>query len=396
VLFWTVLSLFGALPLMLGIHPHFSWIDAVFESVSGFTTTGASVLTGLDELPNSIRYYRQQLHFVGGMGIVVLAVAILPMLGVGGMQLYRAETPGPIKDTKLTPRITETAKALWSIYLGLNVFCAVAFKVAGMPWFDAIGESISTISTGGFTMHDASFAYYQSPLIEMIAAFFMILGATNFSLHFFAFQDRSYKHYWADEEFRTFIKIILASILLIAGALLTYQYYSPKVAILQSVFTAISIATTTGFISGSFDAWPTFVPFLIVLIGMVGGCGGSTSGGIKVIRLLLLHKQGLRELKRLIHPRAVFTIKIGSRVLPEHVIQAIWGYTAVVFLLFVILILILIAIGLEPVTAFAALIACLSNTGAAIADVATGYGDLASSAKGVLIFAMLVAFNALL
>jgi len=390
VLFWTVLCIFGALPFIISPHPQVTFTDAIFESVSGLTTTGATVLRGLEQLPYSILYYRQQLHFLGGMGIIVLAVAILPMLGIGGMQLYRAEIPGPIKDTKLTPRIAETAKALWYIYVALSVICTLAYWAAGMTFLDALGESFSTVATGGFSMHDNSFAYYNNSLIEIIGVVFMILGATNFALHFVVLQRQTLMPYWVDVEFKAYMLFLLAGVLLTTFTLLLYGiYHSPTQGFIKSLFNVISIGTTTGLSSAPFALWPTFIPILLMLIGMVGGCAASTSGGIKVIRILLLFKQGSREMRRLMHPKAVMTLKFGKQILSENVIQAIWGFIAVFIALFTLLLLLLMAEGHSFMSAFGAVAACLPNVGAGIGAAAADFAKLNNESKWILTFAML-------
>lgn len=390
VLFWVVLSGFAAIPMMLATQPHDSLTDAVFETVSGFTTTGASVVKSVDQLPHAMRYYRQQLQFLGGMGIIVLAVAVLPMLGIGGMQLFRAETPGPLKDSKLTPRITETAKALWFIYLGLTVACIIAYYWSGMFLIDAVGEAFATISTGGFSMHDSGFAYYHSPLIEWVGALFMIMGATNFSLHFIAARQRQWFHYWQDEEFRRYFLLLTFAVIIITLELLnqgTYQFWFE--ALTKSVFNVVSLATTTGFQSASFELWPSFIPVLIMFLALLGGCAGSTTGGMKMIRGLLLLKQSRREIERLIHPQAVMTIKFGKQSLPEPIIQAMWGFLAAYIGLSCVIILILMATGLDLTSAFGMTAAGLANAGAAIGDYAGNFAALSTTAKWTLVFAML-------
>ena len=389
-LYWSVLSFFAALPFVFASNPPVGWLDGIFEAVSGLTTTGASILSGLDQLPRSVLYYRQQLCFLGGMGIIVLAVAVLPMLGIGGMQLYRTEIPGPIKDAKLTPRIAETAKMLWFIYIGLTIVCILAYWLTGMSWFEAIGEGFSTVSTSGFNMHDNSFAYYNSRAIEVVGIIFMVLGGTNFSLHFLVLRTRSLISYWQDEEFRAFITILVGISTITFLMLLTHQVYKEHhQAIIHSLFTVVSLITTTGFTAAPFDVWPTFVPVWIMLATLIGGCGGSTSGGMKVIRLLMLSKQGVREIKRLLHPNAILTIKFGRQILPEHVLQAMWSFISVFLLLYALLILSLMATGLDFHTAFGAGTAALANVGAGIGDIAHGFGQLNPYAKGLLIFAML-------
>lgn len=389
VLFWVVLSLFAAIPLHVADHHQLSITDSIFEAASGLTTTGTTVLSGIDLLPHAIRFYRQELQFLGGMGIIVLAVAILPMLGIGGMQLYRAETPGPIKDNKLTPRITETAKTLWYIYLGLTVACVICYWLAGMPLFDAVGESFSTVATGGFSIHDNSFAYYQSIPIDLIACLFMFLSACNYGLHYMAMIRRSPVQYWHDAEFRTYTFILFVAIIIVTTTLLIKNFYgSTATTIVNAVFTVISMGTTTGLTTTSFAKWPSFLPFFIMFLALIGGCAASTSGGMKVLRVLLLQRQGLRELKRLIHPRAVFSIRFGEQVLSENVVQAIWGFVAMFTLLFIVLLLILLATGLDFSTAFGGLASCLSNAGASIAGVANNFENVNETAKWVFIFAM--------
>jgi len=391
VLFWTVLSLFGALPFMLAPLPHDNFTDAVFESVSGLTTTGASVLSGLDHMSHAIRFYRQELQFLGGMGIIILALAILPMLGIGGMQLYRAEMPGPNKDHKLTPRITETAKALWMIYVGLTVLCASAYWLAGMAPFDAIGESLSTIATGGFTLHDASFAFYQSESIKTVAIVFMILGGCSFSLHFLCFSRRSLKHYWLDQECRTYFAILFFVTVITAVVLIiTRSYSNDHKTLLEAAFAAASMVSTTGFVASPFALWPSFLPYLLVICGLIGGCAASTSGGIKVIRMLLLQKQGAREIQRLIHPNAVLPIKLGKQILSDQLVHAIWGFIAIFITLFVALFLLLLATGLSASTALSAEAAMITNVGAGVGSIAHGYDHLNLSAKWILIATMLL------
>lgn len=392
VLFWVVLCFYGALPFLFAIDEQTQTItDAIFESVSGFTTTGATILIRIEDLPHAILFYRQQLQFLGGMGIVVLAVAILPMLGVGGMQLYRAETPGPMKESKLTPRIAQTAKALWSIYLLLTIACMLCYWLAGMSWFDALGESFSTVSTGGFSVHDKSFAHYNSSVIELIATLFMILGATNFGLHFLAFRKRSLLHYWRDEEFRTFIKILIVTVTIIALSLISYGYFdNSHHAIIKSLFNVISLATTTGFISASFSTWPSFLPILILVLAIVGGCAASTTGGVKVLRALLLYKQSKREMVRLIHPNAIIPIKFGRHRLDEPILQSMWGFISAFIALFILMMIIFMAFGNDFLTAFSAMVATLANAGAGIGSISLTYDHLSIPSKWLLMFAMII------
>ncbi len=391
VLFWTVLGVAGGLPLLIAEQPTISVVDAVFESISGLTTTGATVIVGLDDLPKSILFYRQQLQWLGGMGIIVLAVAILPMLGVGGMQLYRAETPGPLKDTKLTPRITETAKALWYFYLALTVLCGFAYWLAGMDAFDACSHAFSTIAIGGFSTHDASIGYFDSTLIEAVAVVFMVLAGANFGLHFLALRRLDPRTYWQDSEFRAYITVVFVVALLTGSYLyLAETYDTPFTAVHHGVFQAVSIGTTTGFTTTDYASWPGFLPVLLLFASFVGGCAGSTGGGIKVIRVLLLVKQGMRELKRLVHPRSQIIIKINGKSLSDRVIDAVWGFFSAYVALFALMLLILMATGLDQITAFSAVAATLNNLGPGLGEVGTNYAELNDPAKLVLCLAMLL------
>lgn len=391
VLFWLVLGFAGALPFYLYENLDVSITDAVFESISGLTTTGATVLIGLEDLPHSILFYRQELQWLGGMGIIVLAVAVLPMLGIGGMQLYKAEAPGPVKDNKLTPRIAETAKALWYVYLGLTVVCALAYWLAGMNWFDAIAHSFSTVAIGGFSTHDASIGYFNNQAIEMVAVVFMFLGAINFALHFSVMRTKSIRPYFGDSEFRLY-----ASMLLIISSLSIYVLYSHSdshdfsSAFREGLFQAVSIATTSGFVTTDYAHWPVFIPVLLLFASFVGGCAGSTGGGIKMIRLLLLIKQGQREILRLIHPNAQVTVKVGKQPVDNSIIDAVWGFFAAYVALFVLMMLILMFNGLDQITAFSAVAATINNLGPGLGEVSNSYATLSEFNKLLLCFSMLL------
>lgn len=391
VVFWLVWGLAGALPLLLSENPAISFTDSLFESISAVTTTGATVITGLDDLPHSILFYRQQLQWFGGMGIIVLAVAILPMLGIGGMQLYRAETPGPMKDNKLTPRITETAKALWYIYLGLTIACAVGYWLAGMDAFDAIAHSFSTVAIGGFSTHDASMGYFNSAAIEAVAVVFMFLAGINFALHFLSWRSLSIKPYIYDAEVQTYFLILsIVALISISYLYLTNTFDSFGSAIHHGIFQAVSIGTTSGFTTAEYYAWPGFLPVLLLFTSFVGGCAGSTGGGMKVIRVLLLYKQGIREITRLIHPNALIPVKIGKKPLPEKVINAVWGFFSLYVASFVVLMLLMQATGHDQITSFSAVAACINNLGPGLGDVGAHYGDVSDTAKWILCFAMLL------
>ena len=391
-LFWTVLGVIGGIPFLFNPALDISITDAVFESVSGLTTTGATVLSGLDALPKSLLFYRQQLQWLGGMGIIVLAIAILPMLGVGGMQLYKAETPGPMKEAKLTPRIAETAKALWFLYVAFTILCAVLYRAAGMDWFDAVAHSFSTISTGGFSTHDASMAYFDSPTIDMIASLFILIGAMSFTLHFAAFRSRSLRAYVLDPEFRFFIGLLTIYITMVAVGLWVYDHYhhNAGTTLRHAIFQVMSFSTGTGLTSTNMAAWPTYVLYFLVLTSFIGGCAGSTGGGMKVIRSALVFHHSLRELRRLIYPSGVFAVGFGNRSTDDRVLQAVWGFVGVYIMLAVIFTMIFIMTGLDPGTALATSAASLNNVGQGIAGVASGFGDITDFAKWMMCFAMLL------
>ena len=390
-LFWAVLGTAGCLPLLLSSAVELSITDAVFESLSGLTTTGATVISGLDSLPKSILFYRQLLQWLGGLGIIVLAMALLPMLGVGGMQLYRAESPGPIKDRKLVPRLAETAKALWYIYFSLTIVCAIAYWIAGMEPFDAISHSLSTVSIGGFSTHDASLAYFENSAVDGVAIIFMFIAGINFALHFTAWQRRTGRQYLLDPEF-LFYSFILITISIVTVFVLYFSevYVSASESIMKGIFQVVSIATTTGFTTADFSSWPLFLPYLLLYAAIIGACAGSTGGGMKMIRILLIFKQGFREVQRLIHPKAIIPIKLGGNVVSDRVIEAVWGFFAVYVMAFMVMLLALLATGLDIITAFSAVGACINNLGPGLADVAETYGHLPVMAKWILCFAMLL------
>ena len=390
VLFWSVLASFGAIPFILLEQPSMTVTDAFFESFSGLTTTGATVIEGIDFLPHSVQFYRQQLQWLGGMGIIVLAVAILPILGVGGMQLYRAETPGPVKDSKMTPRIADTAKHLWYIYLSLTTACTLAYWFAGMNWFDAICHSFSTIAIGGFSTHDASLGYFDSPVVNAICALFLIIAAFNFSLHYAAASGRSLKGYWQDPELKAFLFIQAALISVCFMVLVFHNHFSDaEEALDQAVIQAVSISTTAGFATTDVANWPSFLPILLIFSSFIGGCAGSTGGGLKVIRVYLLFLQGKREIDRLIHPKAVYSVKLGERAMPDRVVEAVWGFFSAYAIVFVVIMIGLIATGLDNITAFTATAATLNNLGPGLGSVAGTFADVSDGGKWLLVTAML-------
>ncbi|MBV1914639.1 MAG: TrkH family potassium uptake protein [Pseudomonadales bacterium] len=390
VLFWLVLGLFGSIPFALLDGLQLDFTDAVFESFSGLTTTGATVITQLDDLPKSILFYRQQLQWFGGMGIIVLAIAVLPMLGIGGMQLYRAEAPGPVKDSKLTPRLAETAKALWYIYLALTIACATAYWLSGMSLFDAICHSFTTVAIGGFSTHDASIGYFDSRAIELVAAFFMLISGLNFALHFSAWREKKISHYWKDPEAKVYL-LILAGAILFCCLFLTFNRGAYEGSIwITGAFEVISIATTTGFSASGYSNWPNLLPFMLLWLAFAGACAGSTGGGMKIIRVILLWKQGVREIHRLIHPNGVFIVKLGRTLVPPNVTEAVWGFCTVYAVTFVAMLMAMLATGVDMITAFSAVGACINNLGPGLGDVAMHYAELNDVAKWICTFCMLL------
>jgi trk system potassium uptake protein len=389
--FWIVLGLFGALPFYLSAYPTMTLTDAVFESMSGLTTTGATVLTGLDGLPKSILYYRQQLQWLGGMGIIVLAVAILPMLGVGGMQLYRAETPGPVKDTKLTPRVTETAKALWYVYLAFTTLCVLGYKLAGMNWFDALCHAFSTVAIGGFSTHDLSLGHFNSAAVDMVAILFMFIAGINFSLHFFSWRYLQVRHYFTNPEFRAYVTVLVSlSVVVVGGLWIAGTYEAAWPAVIRGTFQAVSIATTTGFTTADYSSWPGALPVLLIFSSFIGGSAGSTAGGIKVVRWLLIYKQGLREIARLVHPSAEIPVKLGKQAIPARVVDAVWGFFSVYLIVFGLMMLLMLTTGLDQVTAFSAVAATLNNLGPGLGDVTGGFMTVNDGAKWIAVVGMLL------
>ncbi|OOF55781.1 TrkH family potassium uptake protein [Rodentibacter myodis] len=393
VAFWFVLGGLATLPFLLFDALHLTLASAVFEAFSGLTTTGATVMTGLDSLPKAILFYRQFLQWLGGMGIIVLAIAIIPLLGIGGMQLYRAEMSGPMKEQKIRPRITETAKILWIIYLSLTIFCALAYWLAGMDPFDALTHSFSTVSIGGFSTHDASIGYFNSPLINGITVLFLLISACNFGLHFRAFstlgQENFFKIYLSDPEFRFFISIQVILVAVCTLVMWWHSYFSSSwQGFEQVLFQTISISTTTGYTTSDFSSWPSFVPVLLILASFMGGCAGSVGGGLRVARVFVLYLQGKRELKRVVHPNLIYPIKWGKNVLDERIIGSIWAFFSAYLLVFFICLLGVIACGVEPFNAFNAVLASLNNLGVGLGAVSSNMIAIPDSAKWILSIAM--------
>lgn len=389
IFFWTVLGFFGSIPFYLAELEGVSYTDSLFESISGLTTTGATVLVGLDDMPKSLLFYRQLLQWLGGMGIIVLAVAVLPLLGVGGMQLYKAETPGPLKDSKLTPRITETAKALWFVYLSMTISCSILYKYFGMSWFDAVCHAFSTISIGGFSTHDDSFAFFSNSGLRWTAIIFMVISGINFALHYLAWTKKRLFHYFYDSEVKLYLSLLTST------ALITYLtlYFSENIydeMVVDSVFQAVSIGTTTGFLTSNYSNWPLFVPIMLLIAAFIGACAGSTGGGIKVIRALILIRQGSSEITKLIHPNAVVTIKFGRKSLDPRVSESVWGFFAVYVATFLIILMFLLSQSNDFLTAFSAVGATLNNLGPGLGAVSENYKEITDGSKLALCIAMLL------
>jgi trk system potassium uptake protein TrkH len=391
VSFWIVLSLFGTLPFLITESiSNLSFSNAFFESMSGLTTTGATVLSQLDDLPKSILFYRQQLQWLGGMGIIVLAVAVLPLLGVGGMELYHAESSGIAKD-RLTPKLRNTAIALWKIYLSLTVLCALAYFFSGMSIFDAISHSFSTVAIGGFSTHDSSIGYFNSIPIEMIAMFFMFLAGINFSLHFVAWNNRSLVDYIQDSEFKTYAMVLFsASAIVVIALSLNGEYGSATETIRHSLFQTISIATTTGFTSQNYSNWPAAIPVFLIMVSFIGACVGSTGGGIKVVRVLVMFRLGMKEIHKFIRPNAQVSIKLNKASINEKALVSVLGFFSLYAISFIFIMMLLMFTGLDQVTAYSATAATMNNLGPGLGEVAQNYGSLGETAKWILSFSMLI------
>ncbi len=387
---WAGISSFATLPLLYGIK-NLSFTDASFEAMSALSTTGATVLSGLDYLPKTLNFWRHELSWIGGIGIIVLAVAILPLLGVGGMQLYKAESTGPMKDNKLTPRITETAKHLWMAYVGITALCIVCLRIAGMDWFDAICHAFAAMSLGGFSTHDASVGFFHSLSIEIILSVFMLIAGMNFATHFLALRARSLKVYLQDVEALHFLYLIIISIVIISLFLWQVGTYSDLVLAFRDVsFNLISVATTSGFMTVDFNQWPMLAPLWMLFLSSVAVSSGSTGGGIKMIRTRILYKQGLREMVKLLHPNIVEPLKIDGQVIPNNVVFSVLGFIFLYFICILVLTFLLLGSELDFISAFSAVIACINNAGPGLNRVgpAANYGNLSDFQTWVCTIAM--------
>jgi trk system potassium uptake protein len=385
---WLIVTVLGSVPfIMVG---GFDWVTAIFESASGFTTTGATAIIGLEKLPLSLLFFRQEIQWLGGIGVIVAAIALLPMLGIGGMQLLKAETTGPAKSDKLRPRIRHTARAMWRLYMLLTVGCALGYWFAGMPAFDAVAHSFTTVSTGGFSIHDASLAHYASPAIEAVAVVFMMLGAINFAVHFRAWTYLDVRPYLSNPEVRAFVATVLGLTVLVAAVLFAQTDTTATRALRYAVFEVVSVITSTGYGIDDFSAWPGALPVLLIFVSFIGGCAGSTAGGMKVIRFLVMSRQAVIEVTRLIHPKLMRPLKIGGAVVDDTVVRAVWAFFTIYALVFVVLMLSLMAAGVDQVTAFAAVATCINNLGPGLGDVATHFAGASDTVKLISAFACIL------
>ena len=387
-LMWSAMSLLGTVPFMLVLDAGFA--DAFFESASGYTTTGATVLVGLDSMPRSILFYRQEIQWLGGIGVIVLAVALLPMLGIGGMQLYKAETAGPLKDERFTPRLARTARGLVVVYAVLTAACAVSYWAAGMDLFDAVAHSLSTVATAGYSTHDASLAFFDSVAIEIVATIFMLIGAISYNEHFIAWRTLHLQRYGRDTQTRAFVLIVAVGIVVTTLVLfVTRTYGSLAESLRYAAFEVVSVMTTTGLGIADFSLWPLALPIVLIFTGLIGGCAGSSAGGIKVIRIVVLFKQVGIHIHRLIHPQAIRRMKLDGHPLPDSVVEAVGGFFAVYVVVFFIFMALAMMDGMDQVTAFGAVAATISNLGPGLGDVAITFADVSPHGKIVFAIAML-------
>lgn len=389
---WVVVPVFGALPMMLYL-PELSFTDAYFEAASGLTTTGATVLTGLDALPVSINLWRTFMHWVGGMGVIVLMVAVLPLLGIGGRQVFRAETPGPMKESSLTPRIAETAKGLWTVYVALTIACGGALWWAGMPPWEAVIHAFSVMGLGGFSTKDASLGYFNSVPIEMVTMGFALLAGLNYATHYLALVRRSWRAYVNDPEIPWFFLVLVVTILFLTLYLMRFSAHEDALTTLRFVaFHAVSLATSLGLATYDYTAWPMFAQITILFLGSFAACSGSTGGGIKMMRAIILYKQVYREVARSLHPNAVLPLRLGKQAVSEGVLHAVLAFSFMYMVCLVSLTLVLSASGLDLITAFSAVVACVNNTGPGLGAVgpAGNYQGLSDFQTWVLSFGMIL------
>ena len=386
VMFWIVLSTAGSIPFYLS---GMSFIDSFFESMSGITTTGATVISNIDALPESILFYRQLLQWMGGMGLIVLAIAVMPLLGIGGGQLYKTEIPGAMGEQKLTPRIKETAQALWIIYLGLTFICALLYFFGGMSFFDAVSHSMSTVAIGGFSTHNESIGYFNSTFIELICMIFMLLSAFSFTLHYFAIYRKKPLKYFYDPEFRFFL-LILSIVFVLALTISLFNGDENTPNIKELAFHSVSTVTTTGFSISSNNNWPLSISFLMLIGAFIGACSGSVGGGVKSWRVMIMLNHAYSNIMKIIHPNSVTTLKIGTRSVDDEVATSVWGFFSIYVASFMLLLLLILISGLDFESAFSAVGACLNNLGPGLGVVSENYSNINPFSKSILAFAMLL------
>ena len=391
-LVWLVLPLFAMLPF-LAYLPRLSFTDAYFEAVSGLTTTGATTLTGLDALPRSLHAWRAMTTWIGGMGVLVLAVAILPVLGIGGSQVFKADMPGAMKDARLTPRIANTARGLYGVYLGLSLACLLCLRWAGMPWFDAFCHAGSIVSLGGVSTHDRSFGFFDSPAIEAVAIVFMTLAALNFATHYRVFRQRSIGAHLRSIETRwTVLTLVAGTVIVLLCLVANHTYPTVGTALRYASFNTVSVATTAGFASTDFGVWPEFAPVFMLLLSCFACSAGSTGGGIRMIRALLMFRQAGREMVRIIHPRVINPVRLDGDIVDNKVLFAMLAFMLVYGTTIIVLTTVLLASGLDVITSFTAIVSCVNNAGPGMNQVgpATTFAVLSDFQTWVCTIAMLL------
>lgn len=387
---WTTMPLYGAIPLLYSIE-HIDFAGAYFESASGLTASGATILSGLDSLPNSVNFWRALMSWIGGMGLVVLATAILPVLGVGGSGAFQAELTGPIKEKRITPQLGETAKILWLIYMGITILCIICYKIAGMTVFDSIIHGFTTMSLGGFSSHDESFIFFDSVAIESVAIFFMLVAGMNFGLHFIAWTNRDIKVYIGNLEWRVYLMLIVFAVGVTVAYLVAHDYYSLEDSIRYGAFNAISVITTTGYSSANYGAWPLFVPFLLLFMSNFVACSGSTGGGVKLIRMLISSNQVVAERQKLVHPLGYYNNKIYPTPLPTKVITSVLFFVLIYAFTILVITLLFLFTGLDFITSFSSAISSLSNTGPGLGEVGpdSNFASFTAFQKSIFSFSMI-------
>jgi len=390
VLLWFTYSIFASLPFFLQNSSNITIVNAYFEAVSGLTTTGASIFTDLDTQLKSILFYRAMLQWLGGLGIIVLALALFPLLGIGGMQLYRGETQGSVSGTKLRPKMAETGKSLWQVYLMLTFTCFFCYLFSGMGLFDAITHSFTTVAIGGFSNYNESFAYFDNNFLYLFGSIFMFLSALSFSLHFVALRKRELKGYFLDPELKFFSNIALLSFLFVFISMIVFTENNDLSLLMKSLFQTVSFLTTTGFTSGDHSSMPSYLPYFLIGLAGMGACAGSTGGGIKAIRILIFFKQGIKELKKLVHPNSVLPLKVGNKIINQEIKDSVWGFIAVYIITLIIGTILLLGSGLNFETAFSAVFSCINNLGPALGDATFNYDSLNEISKLFLSFAMIL------